>query len=481
MKKRLNKTLIFLLVINLILYVPSLFEPISYGDECIYLTLGNAFRKGLVFYRDIHDNKPPLLYLLAALANGKLFYFRLLAIIANLTHLALIYLLIKKLTKNKWPPFIGGLIFTVGYLAFEGRIANGEIFMMLPVTLAVYLLISNFKNKNLPLGLIIGLLFAIGFLFKIPVAFDLFGILFATYILTFKKIKFQNLANIFKEKRFWGIIIGFFLPVFISILYYSSRGAFIPYVRSALMQNIGYLSSWQGSELDLIIRGLILILLSLALFLARKKCSYYSLFFGSWFIFALFGALLSGRPYPHYLIEIIPPLSILTALTFTKQRNFFVLLTSYFLILTAYFYFHFWWYPILPYYKNFFSYSSGKISQEQYFSYWGERTKKNYRLAKFIRGTSLPNDRIFIWGDACCVYAISKRLPPGRYTVNYHIFDFNGFKETLRAIKKVKPPIIVKMKNETRIWPELDSFLIKNYYALFLPDLDDQIYLRLNH
>jgi len=45
-----------------------------YADEDIYLTLGQGLKKGLVFYRDIHDNKPPLLYVMAAVAgNVKVF------------------------------------------------------------------------------------------------------------------------------------------------------------------------------------------------------------------------------------------------------------------------------------------------------------------------------------------------------------------------------------------------------------------------
>ena len=64
------------------------------------MTLGNAFRKGLVFYRDIHDNKPPLLYLLAALSFGHFYLFRLFAIVANLLHFLVIYLFPCKGKKN---------------------------------------------------------------------------------------------------------------------------------------------------------------------------------------------------------------------------------------------------------------------------------------------------------------------------------------------------------------------------------------------
>ena len=60
-----------LLIIGLLvlLRLPSLFEPAWYGDENIYLTIGQGIRKGMVLYRDITDfpNKPPLIYLFAAL------------------------------------------------------------------------------------------------------------------------------------------------------------------------------------------------------------------------------------------------------------------------------------------------------------------------------------------------------------------------------------------------------------------------------
>jgi len=55
--------------------IPTFFEPYFYGDEMIYLTLGNAIRKGLTLYSQIHDNKPPLLYFTAAIA-GNLFWFK---------------------------------------------------------------------------------------------------------------------------------------------------------------------------------------------------------------------------------------------------------------------------------------------------------------------------------------------------------------------------------------------------------------------
>ncbi len=455
----------------LLLFLPSLFEPISYGDECIYLTLGNAFRRGLVFYKDIHDNKPPLLYLTAAISQGHLFWFRLISLAWNLIHLGIIYELISKLTKKKWLPAAAGIIFTLAFLIFEGRIANGENFMMMPVTLAVYLYWSNKKNLSTKILTLMGLLFSVGFLFKIPVGFDFTGVVLALFLL---KPSLQQIKKIFI------MAISFAFPIILSIIYYTFNGAFTPYVRSALMQNIGYLSSWQGSNLGLYVRFGLLIVFALGLAVIRKKLSPQVLFFSLWFIFGLFGALLSARPYPHYFIEIVPSLAILIALALDNInfKNVAPVITAFGLIITSYIYFNFWWYPILPYYKNFTSYILGSKSKTEFINYWGERTVDNYQLAKKIKRITSPKDRVFIWGEGSCVYALSRRLPPGRYTVNYHIYDFNGYQETAKAIAETKPKVIVEMHSENENWPKLDEIISQNYYRLQSPDLKDRVYVR---
>src|SRR3989339_1068587 len=67
--------LAILLFIWLLLRIPSFFEPYYYGDEMIYLTLGQGIRQGIPLYSGLHDNKPPLLYLAAAI-SGNLFIFK---------------------------------------------------------------------------------------------------------------------------------------------------------------------------------------------------------------------------------------------------------------------------------------------------------------------------------------------------------------------------------------------------------------------
>src|SRR3990167_11385237 len=124
-----------LLVLVLILRIPSFFEPYHYGDEMIYLTLGQGVRQGVPLYSGLHDNKPPLLYLTAAIA-GNLFWFKAILALWSLITVygfwkLVNYLYPKKESLHKISTIIFGLLTTLPLL--EGNTVNAELFMIGPV------------------------------------------------------------------------------------------------------------------------------------------------------------------------------------------------------------------------------------------------------------------------------------------------------------------------------------------------------------
>ncbi|PIZ49571.1 hypothetical protein COY29_01580, partial [Candidatus Woesebacteria bacterium CG_4_10_14_0_2_um_filter_39_14] len=99
-KLNLPNWLVILLFFCLILRIPSFFEPYSYGDEMIYLTLGQGLRQGVPLYSGLHDNKPPVLYLTAALA-GSLVWFKILLAISSLISIVIFAKIVKIIFENK--------------------------------------------------------------------------------------------------------------------------------------------------------------------------------------------------------------------------------------------------------------------------------------------------------------------------------------------------------------------------------------------
>ncbi|KKS79061.1 MAG: hypothetical protein UV54_C0043G0007 [Candidatus Beckwithbacteria bacterium GW2011_GWA2_43_10] len=206
------KGLVLILLLVVILRIPSLFEPYWYGDEGIYLVLGQALKKGLVFYRDIHDNKPPLLYLLAA-AAGNVFYFRLILMVWFATATAVFFKLMQvilPLEKTAW--YGATLTMIILTTIFEGNIANAEIFIVLPVVLAMLMIVKKTQHW---FG--VGLLFSVGFLFKVPAAFD-----FAALVIWLMIFEKNSLRKI------WALGFGFILPILGTIIYYGVVGGLGP-------------------------------------------------------------------------------------------------------------------------------------------------------------------------------------------------------------------------------------------------------------
>lgn len=446
-----NEGLILILLLVIVLRIPSLFEPLWYGDEGIYLVLGQALRKGLIFYRDIHDNKPPLLYLLAAIA-GNVFYFRLILMVWFGATTVLFFKLMQVFLPKKKTVWYGAtLAMIVLTTIFEGNVANAEIFIILPVVLAILMVAKKTQNW---FG--IGLLFSAGFLFKVPAAFDFAAVII--WLMMFeKKVLGKILAAGF----------GFILPILGTIIYYSIVGGLEPYIRSALLQNIGYLSTWGVSKSGLMNRGIITAAF-LAIFypLVKKfKLPKWPSLIVIWFLLAMYGALLSERPYPHYLIQPAVPGTILLALFLYSKQKTLKLMMVIAGILSGWWWWQikFWNYPIVSYYINFVQYVAGQKSPEEYQNFFDPRVNQTYRLGEYIKRSTLPQDRVFIWGDEPGIYALGQRLPLGRYTVAYHVVDFNGYEETMVAWDKQPPKVVLEMDYEKRPFKEMELKLATDY------------------
>jgi len=488
-----NEWLILLSLLALILRIPSLIEPYWYGDEGIYLVLGQAIRKGLVLYKDIHDNKPPLLYLLAALA-GNVFYFRLILMVWFGATVTVFYRLMQVLfPKNNKAWGLSTLTMIILTTLAEGNVANAEIFMALPTTTAMLIAYQSVKSKPPKKGwkwLSVGVLLAAAFLLKVPAVFDLMALV--VWLAIFEKNKVLEIIKSLKDKRIWLIVVGFLLPVAMSIGYYYQRGAGERYFRSALGQNIGYLASWNTGEHSAsgfatesgLIKRAVVLLIGLSLFypLARKyKLSSGAKLTVGWFMCAMFGALLSERPYPHYLIQPVIPLSILLSFFVFGSRKLLkaVVLTVMAVAGIYYYQIRFWYYPILPYYKNFITYISGKENKEEYRAYFDRRVNQTYQLAEYLKTTTNKDERTFIWGDEPYIYALANRLPVGRYAVAYHVIDFNGYEETLEDFDKYQPRVVMVMEYEEREFPGLLDRINTDYV---LVDKMDRaiVYRRIN-
>lgn len=477
MKKKLNNILrqlhtpgwlFFILITTLLVRVPSFFEPYSYGDEMIYLTLGEAIRRGIPLYKGIHDNKPPLLYIIAAIA-GNLFWFKAILTIWMLTTIYIFW----KLTEKLFPDNILGQKIAVVIFAvlttiplLEGNIVNAELFMIGPSILAFLMLIS--KNLNKKKVFIAGGLFSTAVLFKVPAIFDAPAIVFLW--LAQAKINVKNIKTILKNTSL--LILGISTPILITVIWFLTQGSLREYITAAFLQNIGYLSSWRPVAYEksflvrnfpLLIRAGIVLLGLVIVYVRKSKLSKPFILASSWLLLSLFAVTLSERPYPHYLIQSVPPIAILLSIL-VSYKTIEQVLTIIPLTLAVFvpFYYHFWHYKTLPYYTRFINFATKKISVQDYLSSFGSQVPRDYKIADFLSKASSKNDKVFVWGEGSPIYALSKRLPPGVYVSDYHIKDFSTEKEMLSVLYSDMPAYIV-ITGDLNEFPSLEPFLSTNY------------------
>lgn len=447
-KLHLPKWLCIFLFLILILRIPSFFEPYFYGDEIIYMALGQGIRQGIHLYKGIYDNKPPLLYIVAAIA-GNLFWFKAILAFVNIISIYFFWklseiLFPKKNLLHKTSTIVFGLLTTLPLL--EGNIVNAELFMIAPIIGGLIIIFSkknNFKNLFL-----VGSLFSIASLFKMPAFFDLPAIIIFWLIYSISK-KTEFIAFI---KRVLYLSLGFIVPIFLTFIWFYFQGSLKDYVLAAFLQNVGYLSSYSSNlqqpflikNLPLLIRGFIVLLTAILLYLKRNKLSKNFIFISLWLFFSLFGATLSGRPYPHYLIQAVPAISLLFGMLFTdksiEQSLTLIPLTVAFFIPV---FFHYYHYPTLSYYSRFVNFASRGISKKEYLISFDKNVIRNYDISNFLASSMDKKEKVFIVGDSATIYALSRRLPPIKYVADYHINDYSSLQNEVSILSQNLPKFIV--------------------------------------
>ncbi len=479
------------LLVLVFLRIPTFFEPYWYGDEGIYLTIGNALNSGAKLYADIVDHKTPLIYYLARVPDQ--FSFRILLTFWMLTttiaFAKLSQLFFKSTAARALSTGLFVLLTTLPW--FEGTIPNGELFVMGFVLVGLLMLarthtIRQFfahttqaaqrtDSVRLLLG---GFLFGCAILTKVPALFDLaaVGALFLLVFLNQKKLTASGFCQIFKE----GItfLIGCIIPILLSVGYFVAIGAGQDYLNFGLLYNFHYTGTWvlQFSNQVLAFlytitgKALVVLVGVVSVLALRSQIPRAVQFLTVWTLLALFASLLSNRPYPHYFLQVIPPLILLVCslcewqlykkisektTTVAFSTIALVLFVGVLITLNA------GLYPVIKYYQNFWQLVSQQQTATQYRDSFNYLMADNYAALTYLRGSR--DKKMFIWGTNPTLYALTRKQPVGKFTVSFHIKDLELYEETMQAVAAYKPEFIVIMHNETTPLPGLDQFIRSNY------------------
>lgn len=484
--------LLLLLILVGILRIPTLITPNFYGDEEIYFVMGRAWSEGVPLYEAMFDHKPPLIYIVAGIFST-IPLFRGFLLVSMLIHTIVFWIFAQRFWGERHPYLakLSSLIFVVltTIPTFEGHIVNAELLMMLPVTISLLMIWKEPKissGKKLLWYFGAGVVAGIGWLYKIPVVFDIAAIGLFVFIFA-KKTWLESIKEIFSP-RLWMYLGGFALPLLASFGYYFLKGHGESYLATVFTVNLGYVSSWKSESFTtfnpfksgLVVRGVILMGYTLLLYLIRKRIDKRLGFAALWSGWALFGALLSYRPYPHYLQEVVPAISLLIPSIFTTKTVVGWLVWTVVLCIGTLTQkdVGFWAYEARSLYANYWQLKQGKISTEEYRNRF-DNARRNYNAAEFIKSRLTPGERIYVWGSDPTIYNLTRTIPAGgKYIVNFHVRDLERYDYVMSELEKQRPEAIVVLDSNPD-FAELEA-LIETKYVEAYREEPTVIYWRLD-
>lgn len=460
MKKLFGERVLWIaIILSLMLRLPGLWEPQLYFDEDVYLTVGMGIERGQLLYRDISDypNKPPLVYFLAG-AVGQKFWARLVLSTWILVSVAVFYDLARWLFRDR-KKLVGlstiVFVLLISTPIFEGNIFNAEV-LMLVFLMTGWWVVAHGVTGDKSFGwlwFLGGMCFSVALLFKLSAGPEIIGALLSILLLAQdRKRKIESLAFFLS-----GMVI---LPG-LSWLYFAWHGYGAGYLWAILGDFGLYFASW-GKHNDALSGGgglkMILLLGWIGLIWKIKSWEKGFRVVLLWFGFSLLAALISGRPYAHYLILAISPVSLLVSFAVVgKLKEKLVSASAIGLFLAVVLGLKFWTGQVTSYYAGFLRFAGGLSSRTEYATSVNGRMAWIPELVSFIRRTTMPGERILVWGNEPAIYYLSGRLPATRLFVPYHVKDTAFFAEFTNQLSVTKPRVVVvfageEESEEFRIW-----------------------------
>ncbi len=189
-----------------------------------------------------------------------------------------------------------------------------------------------------------------------------------------------------------------------------------------------------------------------------------------WLTLTLAGALLTGRPYPHYMLQTFPPLAMLAAMALPEIEGASVrvsgrrlprfgpaylfvaaLALEWFSVVTPMFSgnvfaMHYTRGP--SYYTNFGGYVLGTRSERQYDNYFDGRVDLTLSLETALKGLDAQGKKVYIWGEYPWVYPLARVQPTTRYMTSFYVLLLPYLDVKLAgALNQERPAYIVVMSD----------------------------------
>lgn len=486
--------LVITLVVSLNLTSNPFSERLPRHDSSMFTYFGFAMNKGQIMYKDIFDHKGPLI-----------FFLNYLGVVLSINQFAGVYLIeilciflffyFSFKTAKLWLPSLLALI-PIGVQAvilslfLEGGNFTEEYALPF-ISFSLYCFIKFYKNNKQITALeIFFISLSMGAVFLLRpnmiIVWAVFCLIIFIDLLINKN--YQFLLKIIT--LFFG---GLLTAIFPFIIYLGKEGALSQAIFQSLTFNFKYLDSISGREegivklLETISSNYILILgayLLISFVYRRKKLTGNDkyIYLGSVLSLCLsfIASAMSGRNYTHYLMIILPTLTIpitllLKDFSFKVKQNSLFFMSATFLVIV---YFH----------QIYISYNyiyETNIVAADYSDEMNIREKRSLALEKevntikevanVIKENTVETDKIYAHRTGGNLYLLSKRLSSVKYfnlpAVNINENEVIG-KDFFNEIKAANTKIIILRsafadQEKIGVEKEFYNFVNSNYHEIY--------------
>lgn len=317
------------MTLSVILRFFSFFPTLVSHDEGTYFVIAREIFQGKVYFADLVDTKPIGLFLILGLfikyITSSIMMIRMFtAAVVALTAFIVYRILLHQQGEQK-PAIAAGVIYIifVSVWAHFGVFVNPELFYLLFTALAFYIFVRTHRVTGF---FFMGLLLGIGFILKYVVLFDLAAWLLFYFVTTLRGKNRKASWKAFLNSA--AACIGFLIPFGLVIFYYFRIG----HLRELWFYSFGVTSripvERSFAELVVYIGDFHLRFFPLLFFfyfaLARMKSTpekpfFTARFFGIWCLMVLLAVILPGKPFGHYFIQLMLPLSLVAGRFFSDN------------------------------------------------------------------------------------------------------------------------------------------------------------------
>lgn len=463
------------------LYLPFLGTPFE-RDEGVYATVAQGILHGQVPYRDLFDNKPPLVYgwyaISFTLFGESVVAPRLVAaLFLSATAVTLYHQ--ARLVLPKGAAGIAAFLFALSTgLPWVALHANTEAYMLLPLVSSLMFFTFGMKDGRLRWFFIAGLLAGLAIMTKQVAMWNLLAL--AMVSLVWHRRTAENAWRAVAP-AFW-MFSGALVSLAAVALPFALTGALDDFLWANLSYNWVYVEFLTYAErISNAGYGLLFFSVVAAPFVAgamaglvimwRKRASVTDYVLILWAVASAIGVASGGRFFPHYFLQLMPSLALLTGVLIYDRfvnggqhvlsRPAWML--SLFLI-------------VVSVGTTTVLYVAPRAAEEQVVSsvYWQKEWEDSSRqLGHYIQARTGPDDTIFNYGRESQIYFYADRQPAVPYFYDWVLqIEAVEWTTVMEQLKGANPkPVYIIDSAQAPLFPdwnaahpsELNQFLEANY------------------